>query len=84
MSRGFWRGFAYLCIQGYQLLIRACDAFCYPCVMHCYVLREKPRLLELLTPSFSVLHSFLLLIVVIIFVGRNDTLEVNSGLRLLV
>jgi hypothetical protein len=84
MSRGFWRGFTYLNARAYQLLIRACGAFYCSYMMHCCVLREKLRLLRLLSPFFSVFHFFIFLVVLIAFAGRNDTLKVHFCLRLLV
>jgi hypothetical protein len=82
MSRGFWTGFAYPSARGFQFLIRACGAFCYPYAMRCCVLREKLRLLQLLSPSFSVFHFFLLPVVLIAFARRNDTLKVHFCLHL--
>jgi hypothetical protein len=51
-------------------------------VLHCCALREKLRLLRLLSPSFFVFHFFLLPVVLIAFAGRNDTLKVHFCLRL--
>jgi hypothetical protein len=84
MSRGFWRGFTYLNARGFQLLIRASGAFYCSYVMCCCTLREKLRLLQLLSPSFFVFIFFLLPAVLIAFEGRSDTLKVSLCLRLLV
>jgi hypothetical protein len=84
MSRGFKRFFDYLSVRGFQLLIRARGAFCCSYMTRCCILHEGLRLLQLLSPSFSVSHFFLFPVVLIAFAGRNDTLGVNFDLRLLV
>jgi hypothetical protein len=50
--------------------------------MCCRALREKLRLLRLLSPAFFVFYFFLLPVVLIAFPGRNDTLKVHICLRL--
>jgi hypothetical protein len=57
-------------------------AFYSSYMTRCCALRKELRLLRLLSPSFSVFHFFLSLVVLIAFAGRNDTLRVNFDLRL--
>jgi hypothetical protein len=83
-SRGFWRGFAFLSIRGFQPLIRADDAFCCLCMMRCCVLYKELRLLQWLNLSFFVFRFFLLLVALIAVLRHNDTLKAYFCLHLLV
>jgi hypothetical protein len=84
-SQGFWRGFTFLSVRGFQLLIRAYGAFCYLYTMRRCVLYEELRLLRWLNLSFFFEFRFFLLLVALIAVVRhNGTLTACFCMHLLV
>jgi hypothetical protein len=83
-SQGFWRGFAFLSVWGFQLLIHAYGAFCCLYTMRRCMLYEELRLLWWLNLSFFVFRFFLLLVALIVVVRHNGTLTACFCLNLLV
>jgi hypothetical protein len=71
-SRGFLRCFAFLSTLDSRTLNHVDDAFCL-CMMRRYMLCEQRRLLQWLSPSFSVFQSSPLQIASPVAVGRNGT-----------
>jgi hypothetical protein len=71
-SQGSLRCFAFLSTLDSHTLIHVNDIFCL-CMMHHYVLYEQRRLLQWLSPFFSVFQSFLLLIASPIALRHNGT-----------
>jgi hypothetical protein len=82
-SRGFSRCFAFLSTLDSHTLNHVDDAFCL-CMMRRYVLCEQHRLLQWLSPFFSVFQSSPLLIASPVALGRNGTPRACFGWSLLV
>jgi hypothetical protein len=77
-SRGFWKYFAYLSIQGFRTLNRVDDVFWRLYMMRRYVLCEQRRLLQWLSLFSFVLRFSLSLVASIAALGRSDTQKAYS------
>jgi hypothetical protein len=78
MSRGFWKDFAYLNIQGFHTLNRVDDVFWHSCMMRRYVLCEQRRLLQWPSIFSFVLQFSLSLVDLTAVLGRSDTQKAYS------